>query len=106
MVPERSPPLLPLLPPLSSSPPHAAAPSASTPQAAMDRKIFFMGGTLAARMGQPVIWLWSPCKKNVKTGLYSEESRYPNPKCVDVGASGQGLVKLLAQAGDVDVHGA
>ena len=76
IVPDRSPLLLAFeLPPLSSSPPQAEIPSARTPHAAMEMMIFFMPRTLASAGRESVIRLWPPCKKDVKPGLYSEESR-------------------------------
>ena len=78
IVPERSPPPPPLFAlalPLSSSPPHAATPRARTPHAAMEMRIFFMPRTLASAETESVMPLWPSCKKDVKRGVYSEESR-------------------------------
>jgi hypothetical protein len=64
------------LPPLSSSsPPHAVAPSARTPHAAIEIRIFFMSRTLAPLGTQSVIRVWRSCEKDVKGVGYSEESR-------------------------------
>src|SRR5215213_4875076 len=67
IAPERSPPVLALaLPPLSSSsPPHAVAPSARTPHAAIEMMIFFMSRTLTPLGAQSVTRLWRSCEKAV-----------------------------------------
>src|SRR4029078_6751451 len=97
IVPERSPPVLAFALPLmlSSSPPHAVAPSARAPHAAIERMIFFMSRTLAPLGTESVIRVWPSCKKDVKDGLLFGGKPVSEAEVrVDVGPAGERLVQL------------
>src|SRR3954471_3042165 len=109
MVPESlpPPPVSALALPLSSSPPHAVAPSARAPHAAIEMRIFFMSRTLASPGTESVIQVSPSCKKDVKTAvvapLLGGEPVAEAEVRVDVGPAGKRLVQLLAQPRDVHV---
>src|SRR5688572_13988136 len=69
--------------------------------------IFFMVRTLAPRAAPAVIGMWPPCKKGVKgPASVAGEAVAESEVRVDVLPLRDGVGELLAQAGDVDVHGA